>query len=117
MPSFPTNSALSGLGAHFELLIGLTRRSCQAMRTLSELHLQCAQQLMQDTADANHRLLNCTDAFQLAAIAANAGVPAAQHLQHYQRQLFKLINGVQLDLNRNAQAGAGQHAAWTARQP
>jgi len=96
MPSFPTTSPLqSGLAAQFELLIDLTHRSCEAVRTLSELHLQYAQQLLQDTADASHSMLNCTDAFQLAAIAANAGVPAAQHLQHYQRQLFTLMNGVQ----------------------
>lgn len=105
MPSFPATSPLqSGLGAHFELLIDLTRRSCEAMRKLSELHLQFAQQMLQDSAEASRSMLHCSDVFQLAAVAASAGAPAAQHLHQYQSALFSLMNGVQQDLQRGAQA-------------
>lgn len=118
MPSFPTQSPLRpGLGAQFELLTELTRHSCDAMRKLSELHLQFAQQVMQDTADASRSMLHCTDLFQLAAAAANAGAPAAAHLRHYQRQLFGLLSGVQLELGRSAQAlapEAGHYAGAVA---
>lgn len=96
MPSFPTQSPLlPGLGAQFDLLTELTRHSGDAMRKLSELYLQFAQQVMQDAADASRSMLDCTDVFQLAAAA---------HLRHYQRQLFGLMNGVQPDLGRSAQA-------------
>jgi phasin family protein len=115
MPSFPTNSPLrSGLGMQFDMLTELTRRSCDAMRKLSELHLQFAQQIMQDSADASRSMLNCTDVFQLAAVAAQASGPAGEHLRHYQRQLFGLMNGVQLEISRSAQAlapEAGRYAS------
>lgn len=112
MPNFPTNSSLqSGLGAHFALLTDLTRRSCDTMRKLSELHLQFAQQLMQDAADSSRNMLNCTDAFALAALAAQAAGPAAQHLHHYQHQLLTLMSGMQHDIGRSAQALVPEAAA------
>jgi hypothetical protein len=98
MPSFPTNSPVrSSLDAQFELLAEMTRRSCAAMRGLSELQLQFAQQLLQDGADASRSMLASTDVFQLAAATALASGPAAAHLHDFQRQLFALVTGVPRD--------------------
>lgn len=103
MPSFPTNSPIqSSLHAQFELLTELTRRSCDVLRKISELQLQLAQQMLQESSDTSRRLLACNDVFQLAAASASAAAPAAQHLHDYQRRLFGLLNDVRPDFRNTA---------------
>lgn len=115
MPSFPANSPMrSGLDAQFSFLTEFARRSCDAMRKLSELNLQFAQQVMQDSADLSRNMLNCTDVFELAAAAAKASEPASEHLRQYQRQLIGVLSGVQMELTRSAEAfapEAGRYAS------
>ncbi len=94
-PAFQHQSALqSGLQAQVTLLNELTRRSCDAMRHLSDLHLQFAQQAVQDATDAARLLLACSDPFQLALAAARGAQPASQHWQSYQQQLASMWSGV-----------------------
>lgn len=105
MPSFPTNPLMkSGLEAQVSFITELTRRSYDSMRKLNELNLHFVQQMMQDASDASSNMLRCTDPFQLAAAAAKAAQPAADHLRHYQQQLFNMLSGAQLELARNAQS-------------
>ena len=115
MPSFPTNPPLrSGLDAQLNFLTDLTRRSCDSMRKLSELNLQFAQQVMQDTADTSRNMLNCTDVFALAAAAAQASAPASEHLRQYQQQLLSVLSGVQLEMTRSAEALVPEASRYTA---
>ena len=113
MPSFPTNPLMrSGLDAQVNFLTELTRRSYDAMRKLSELNLQFAQQVMQDIADTSRNILSCTDPLQVSAAAAKCAQPASEHLQNYQRQLFGVLSGVQLELTRSAETFAPQASRY-----
>lgn len=119
MPSYPSSPALrSGLDAQLSFITGFTRRSYDAVRKLSELNLHFAQQIVQDTADASHQLLSCSDPFQLAAACVNAAQPAVRHLRDYQQQLLGLLTGTQRDLARTAGSGMQELAStsYTAAQ-
>lgn len=106
MPSYSSNAAMrSGLDAQLSFITEFTRRSYDAARKLSELNLHFAQQLVQDTADASHQLLSCSDPFQMAAASVHAAQPAMRHLRNYQQQLLGLLTGTQRDLARTAESG------------
>jgi phasin family protein len=103
MPSYTNRPAFQpGFEAQVDFMTELTRKSSDALRKLSELNLQFASQLMQDTFDASTRLLSCSNPFQLAATAANAAQPAVEHLRNYQQQLVTLLSGSHIDLARES---------------
>lgn len=103
MPSQTQRSAFQpGFAAQVDFMSELTRTSSDAVRKLSELNLQFASQLMQDSLDATTRLLSCSNPFQLAATAAHAAQPAVEHLRHYQQQLVSLLSGSHIDLPRQS---------------
>jgi phasin family protein len=105
MPSNATRPSFQpGFGAQVDFLSELTRTMSDSVRKLSELNLQFAQQLIQDSFDATARLLSCTNPFQLAATAAHASQPAIAHLRHYQQQLVHLLSGSQIDMSRKSAA-------------
>lgn len=105
MPSYPNSSAInSGIQAQVNFMTELTRKTVDSVRKLSELNMQFAQQVMQDSAKATRQLASCTDPFQFAATAVNAARPAMQHLQSYQQQLLGVLSGAQVDLTRRAEA-------------
>ncbi|MES2015923.1 MAG: phasin family protein [Pseudomonadota bacterium] len=105
MPSYPTIPALrSGLDAQLGAMTDFTRRTSDAMRKFNELHLQYAQQVMQDVTDASRAIINCSDPFQAAAALASCSKPATEHLLNYQQQVFGVLSGVQLELGRSAEA-------------
>lgn len=98
----------SGLAAQANLLNELTRRGCEAMRRFSELHLQFAQQAVQDASDAARLLIACADPFQLVIAAARGAQPAARHWQHYQQQLARIWAQTQPAAQPTVTAGAAE---------
>ncbi|MEJ7806002.1 MAG: phasin family protein [Telluria sp.] len=94
----------SGIDAQVSFMTDLTRRSYDALRKLSELNVQYAQQLMQDSLAATRQMLACTDPLSMASTLAQAAQPAAQHLHSYQQQLFGMLTGAQVALVQNAEA-------------
>lgn len=119
MPSYSSNAAMrSGLDAQLSFITQFTSRTYDAVRKLSELNLHFAQQMVQDTAEASHQLLSCSDPFQMAAASVNAAQPAVRHLRNYQQQLFGLLTGTQRDLARTAESGMREatRTSYTAAQ-
>ncbi len=109
MPSYTSNNALrSGLEAQVNFMTELTRRTYDSVRRLSELNMNFAQQLMQDSVEASRKMLSCSDPFQMAAASAAAAQPAAEHLRHYQQQLTGLLSGSQLELMSRAEQSMQQ---------
>ncbi len=102
MPTYPTPPSFQpDLEAQLNVMSELTRKSSVAIRKLSELNLEFAQQLMQDAFDASGRLLACTSPTQWATAFSSAAQPAIEHTQQYQQKLVGLLNGAQLDLSRD----------------
>ena len=105
MSSYSSNSAMrSVIDAQLSFMTELSRRSDDALRKLSALNGQFAQQLMQDSMAATRQMLACTDPLCMAATLAQASQPAVLHLRSYHLQLFSMLTGAQVDLVRNAEA-------------
>jgi phasin family protein len=115
MPSYSSNSAMrSGVDAQVAFMTEFTRRTYDAMRTLSELNLHFAQLLVQDAVAATRQVLACSDPLQMAATMANAAQPAAEHLRNYQQQLAGMLSGAQVELARQAESFMPQGSRYSA---
>jgi phasin family protein len=102
----------SGLDAQVNFMTEMTRRTYDTIRKLSELHLNLAQQILQDGTEASRRLLSCRDPFQVVAAAATSAQPVTDHLRDYQQQLFSMFSGVQRELARSAETVAPQASGY-----
>jgi phasin family protein len=103
MPSYSSIPALrSGIDAQFSVMTEFAHRSYDALRRLGELNMHFTQQILQDSIDASHQLLACSNPFQLAAAGVSASEPAVRHVRAYQRQLFGLLTGTAADAVRTA---------------
>jgi phasin family protein len=115
MPSFPIHPLLrSGLEAHVALTTELARRGVDALGQLSALNVAFAQQSLQDFTEVSRSMLASRDPFDAAAAAARTAQPTADHWRHYQRQLARLLGGVQVALVRGAGALAPQASRYAA---
>ncbi|MGZ8338192.1 MAG: phasin family protein [Telluria sp.] len=115
MQSLANNPALrSHVETQVNFLIDLTHRSYDAARKLSELNLQLARQLIEDSVETSRQVLACTDPFQVTALAMRRAEPLGQHLRAYQQQLMALVAGSQSELTHATEAHlpqAGRSAA------
>lgn len=113
MPSLSATPAIqSGLDAQVVFLTDLTHRSYDAMRKLSALNLQFAQQMIQDATDASRNILGCSDPFQVGATIAKAAQPATEHLRNYQQQLLGILSGAQREFSHSAESFAPEASRY-----
>lgn len=85
-------------------LTDLTRYTSNSVRKLSELHMQYAQHVLQDSINATRALLSCSDPFQVLASSAQSAQPVLEHWRNYQQQLMGILGNVQVDLTRSAES-------------
>lgn len=95
------------LRAHLEsqvnLVTEMARTSYESVRKLSELNLQLAQHLIEDSVNASRQFLSCSDVMQLGALAISQLEPVAQHLRSYQQQVMSVLSGMQVELTHQAE--------------
>ena len=103
----PTNTNHTATRSYFDSQLSymteLIRKGYDSLRRLSELNLQLAQDLSEDSVNAGRRLLNCSDFLQLTGAAAAQLQPLSLHLQSYQQQLIGVLIGVPVHLSRVAE--------------
>jgi phasin family protein len=93
------NPALkSQLEAQVGLLGALSVRGVDTMQRLSELNMQLARELVDDTLGACLEALSCNDPVQMAATAMRRLQPSGEHLVHYQQQLMGVFADAQANL-------------------
>ena len=101
MPAYTPNPAVQ---SHLQNQVGfiteLSRKSCDSARQISELNLQFAQQVIEDSLSASRQIMSVSDPFQWSAMLANQIGPVTQRLQNYQQQLIGLLSGAQVDFTR-----------------
>jgi len=104
MPSYSRTPAVqSHLETQVNFMTELARKSYDAIRKLSELNLQLAQQLMEDSANASRQMMSSRDPFQMSSVAFTQLQPVTEHLRGYQRQLMGVLAGAQVELTRTAE--------------
>lgn len=101
MPSYPPNPTVqSPLQNQLGFMTELSRKSYDSARRLSELNLQFARHVLEDSLTATRQMMSTPNVFQWPAMLANQIGPVAQRLQSYQQQLIGLLSGVQVDFTR-----------------
>ena len=88
-----TPAAKNHLEAQLAFFNGLSKSLFQSVQQFSDLNMQLAQGLLEETTVTSQNLLTVErpeDAFQ---VAATSGQPAAEQLRKYQQQLSRLAAG------------------------
>lgn len=101
MPSYTPNPAVqSHLDNQVGFMTELSRKSYDSARKLSELNMQFAQLMLEDSISAARQMMSAPNVFQWPAMLASQIGPVTQRLQSYQQQLIGLLSGAQIDLTR-----------------
>ena len=104
MPSYSSHPAIrSHMETQVNFVTEMARHTYDAVRRLSEIHLQLAQQLFDDTTNASHQLMSSADPVQFSAAAFNQWQPVAEHLRDYQQQVMGVLAGISVNLTRAAE--------------
>ena len=103
MPSYSRTPAMqSHLETQINFMTELTRKSYDAIRKLSELNLQLAQQLMEDSTNAGRQMMSSRDPFQMSSVAFTQLQPITEHLRSfYLSHLTEMPSMAQLDCCHN----------------
>jgi phasin family protein len=105
MQTYANNPALrSHLETQVNFMTELTQKTYDSVRKLSELNMQLAQQMIEDTMNMGRSMMSCSDPFQMTSAAMNQIQPATEHLRSYQQQLMGVLAGVQTELTRTAES-------------
>ncbi|MGK5052538.1 phasin family protein [Janthinobacterium sp. RB2P8] len=81
----------------------LSRKLFDTAQQLGELHLQLAQDLLQEWNSASQQLLCARDAGEFMSLAAAQLQPGSNKLRQYQQQLGNLVANAHVEMNRTAE--------------
>ena len=106
-----TPAAKNHLEAQLAFFNGLSKSLFQSVQQFSDLNMQLAQGLLEETTVTSQNLLTLERAEDVFQVAAVAGQPAAEQLRKYQQQLSRLAADTQVELANVAE----QHVNETSR--
>lgn len=105
MQAYANNPALrSNLESQVNLMTELSQKTYDSVRKISELNMQLAQQLIEDTVNMSRSMMQCSDPYTMTSAAMSQIQPAAEHVRNYQQQLMGVLNGAQAELTRTAES-------------
>jgi phasin family protein len=91
-PQMISPAIRSHMETMFTLYNDMAARSLDTMRSLTELNLQLARDLLAEAGANSQRLLSSKDASQLGAAVRTQMAPAGGALQTYQRRLAEIVS-------------------------
>ena len=106
-----TPAAQNHLEAQLAFFNSLSKSMFQSVQHFSDLNMQLAQGLLEETTVTSQNLLTLERAEDVFQVAAVAGQPAAEQLRKYQQQLSRLAADTQVELANVAE----QHVNETSR--
>jgi len=93
-----TPAAKNHLEAQLAFFNGLSKSLFQSMQQFSDLNMQLAQGLLEETTVTSQNLLPVEPAEDAFQVAAASGQPAAEQLRKYQQQVSRLAADTQVEL-------------------
>ena len=93
-----TPAAKNHLEAQLAFFNGLSKSLFQSMQQFSDLNMQLAQGLLEETTVTSQNLLTVERAEDAFQVAAASGQPAAEQLRKYQQQVSRLAADTQVEL-------------------
>lgn len=104
----PANKFNSNVQSQLDNQLGfvseLARQTYDSARRLNELHVQFAQQMLEDSLGITRQIMASSDPFQWSALLVRQLGPFSERLQHYQRGLIGLLSGVPVDFTRTTES-------------
>ncbi|KAF3996192.1 phasin family protein [Glaciimonas immobilis] len=101
----------SHLEAQFSFLTDLSKKMFDGLQQVSQLNVQVAETLMQESIDNMHQLIEAKSSTDALSIAASQAQPAAEKVRAYQQHLTNIGAGVRVELSKTAE----QHVSETSR--
>ena len=93
-----TPAAKNHLEAQLAFFNGLSKSLFQSVQQFSDLNMQLAQGLLEETTVTSQNLLTVERAEDAFQVAAASGQPAAEQLRKYQQQVSRLAADTQVEL-------------------
>ncbi|NHQ91262.1 phasin family protein [Janthinobacterium lividum] len=93
-----TPAAKNHLEAQLAFFNGLSKSLFQSMQHFSDLNMQLAQGLLEESTVTSQNLLTVERAEDAFQVAAASGQPAAEQLRKYQQQVSRLAADTQVEL-------------------
>ena len=93
-----TPAAKNHLEAQLAFFNGLSKSLFQSMQQFSDLNMQLAQGLLEESSITSQNLLTVERAEDAFQVAAASGQPAAEQLRKYQQQVSRLAADTQVEL-------------------
>lgn len=106
-----TPAAKSHLEAQLSFFNGISKSLFRSVQQISDLNVQLAQGLLEETTIAAQNLLTVDRPEDTLQVAAASGQPAAEQLRVYQQKLSRLAADTQVELANVAE----QHVSETSR--
>lgn len=97
-------AAKSHLEAQLSFFNGISKSLFRSVQQFSDLNLQFAQGLLEESTIASQNLLTVDRTEDLFQVAAASGQPVAEQLRIYQQQASRLAADTQVDLASVAEA-------------
>lgn len=110
-PKSVTPAAKSHLEAQLSFFNDFSKSLFRSVQQLSDLNLQLAQTLLEESVSTRHDILTANEPGQIYAATASHAQPLAGKLQAYQQHLSRLAADTQVDLSNVAE----QHVPETSR--
>lgn len=102
-----TNSISPALQAHLDAQLNfvteLSRKMFDTALRVNELNMRLAQELLEEVATANHRMLTARRGSEAMSLAASHLQPGSDKLRQYQQKLSHLIADANVEINRTAE--------------
>lgn len=102
-----TNSISPALQAHLDAQLNfvteLSRKMFDTALRVNELNMRLAQELLEEVATANHRMLTARGGSEAMSLAASHLQPGSDKLRQYQQKLSHLIADANVEINRTAE--------------
>src|ERR1700737_810149 len=90
--------------AQFSLFTDMSGRLFNAAQKISELNIQVAQRVMEDSLANAHQGLVAQNPYEAFSISASQALPAAEKVRAYQQHLTNIAAGMQVDLVKTAES-------------
>lgn len=94
----------SQLKAQQDFYAELSKKVFQAAQQVSQLHLQLAQDLVEDLGNTSHQIMQARGATDIASAAAAQAYPFTEKLRNYQQNLTSVIAGTNAELTKTAES-------------
>lgn len=102
-----TNSISPALQAHLDAQLNfvteLSRKMFDTALRVNELNMRLAQELLEEVATANHRMLTARGGSEAMSLAASHLQPGSDKLRQYQQKLSHLMADANVEINRTAE--------------